>query len=105
MSVFIYSLGSIPSKFASKESLLSFGFVKHLFVLLLLLIIYSIIWQQVLKHASLSFAYINKATSIIWGLFFGNLFFNEKIGIFNIIGAVIVIIGISFVALGETDNE
>lgn len=78
LSVFIHSLGAIESKYASNEPLLSFGFIKHFIVLIVLLGIYSIIWQQMLKHATLSFAYINKATSIIWGLLFGYLFFFEK---------------------------
>lgn len=105
ISTLLYSLGSIASKYASNEPFLSLKFIIYSFILFIILGIYSILWQQALKRTTLSFAYINKATSIIWGLLLGYLMFSEGITPFNIIGALIVIIGIFFVSTGDKNNE
>lgn len=104
VAVFIYSLGSIASKLASRELLFSKTFIVYSLILFILLALYSIIWQQALKRTTLSFAYINKATSIIWGLLLGYLVFFERITLFNIIGTILVIAGIFIVSLGERNN-
>ena len=104
VAVLIYSLGSIASKYASREPLFSKAFIIYCLILFILLAIYSIIWQQILKKTTLSFAYINKATSIAWGLLLGYILFFEKITFFNILGAIIVIIGIIIVSAGDRNN-
>lgn len=103
--IIIYSLGSILSKLASNEQFLSFNFCLYYGLLLLSLIIYAILWQQILKKTSLTVAYASKATTIIWSILIGYFIFNEKISFNNILGAVIVIIGIVIMVLGEQSNE
>ena len=69
------------------------------------LVIYAILWQQMLKKFPLTIAYASKATTIIWGMLIGYFIFKEKVTMFNIIGAVIVIIGIIIMVLGGQENE
>ena len=59
-----------------------------------MLMIYAFGWQKVIKHLPLTTAYANKAITVIWGIVFGILFFHERIGIKDIIGAVIIIAGV-----------
>lgn len=103
--ILIYVGSSIVSKLASNESFLSFKFCLYYGILLLLLAIYAILWQQVLKEFPLSIAYVNKATTIIWSMLIGYFFFKEQVSLFNIIGALIVIIGIVIMIKGEEKHE
>lgn len=90
----ISSLGGIASKFASRQSFLSLPFFFFYGLVLLCLAVYAVLWQQVLKHVPLVTAFCNKAVTIVWGLIWGALFFQETITVYNIIGALIVFAGI-----------
>ena len=59
--------------------------------------IYAIMWQQVLKKFSLTTAFFNKAVIIIWGMLWGLVFFKEVITVKMIIGATIVLLGVGMV--------
>jgi len=56
--------------------------------------VYAILWQQILKKLPLNVAYANKSVTLAWGMIFGSLIFNEKITVTNVIGAIIVLIGV-----------
>ena len=66
-------------------------------VSILILGMYAILWQQILKRFSLTTAFFNKAITIIWGMLWGIIFFKEAITINMIIGAIIVLIGVGLV--------
>lgn len=99
----IYSLSGVFSKLASKVPFLSFRFCVYYGIIVLLLGIYAIVWQQIIKNMPLTSAYANKAITVVWGILWGYLFFKEKISIGNIIGAIIIIIGI--VIYSTSDKE
>ena len=63
-------------------------------MIILLLALYAIGWQQVIKRLPLSVAFANKAITIVWGIIWGFLFFDEQVTLGKLIGAVMVIIGI-----------
>ncbi len=97
--VYIYfSTIGIISKKAAQLDFFSFQFIVLFLGLLILMFIYAILWQRVLKNTSLFIAYANKGTSILWTLLWASLFFNESISIQNIIGVLLIIIGIAVVA-------
>ena len=104
-AVFVYSLSSIFSKYASKEVFLSIKYLLFIGLSFLCLGLYAIFWQQILKKTSLSIAYANKGTMVIWGILLGYLVFSEKVSVNNIIGCIIVLLGILVLAKGDTDNE
>ena len=60
---------------------------------MIILGVYAIIWQQLLKKFDVSIAYANKAMGLLWSIVWAILIFNETITIKNVIGVVIVIIG------------
>lgn len=101
MVLFVYSLGSIFSKLASKQEFLSFKFILFYGLVLFVLAFYAVMWQQVLKRMNLITAYANKAVTVVWGLIWGALLFQESIGIWNIVGTLIIIAGVYFVVTGE----
>ncbi len=61
---------------------------------LVILFLYAVGWQQVIKHLPLSIAYANKAVTIVWGILWGCVFFQESITIGKLIGAAVVLIGV-----------
>ncbi len=95
--LFLYSLAAVCSKLASKQSFLSAPFILWYGLALVILIVYALLWQQVLKRNSLTAAYANKAVTVIWGLVWGVLLFDEKITPFMLLGMLVIIAGILLV--------
>lgn len=89
-----YSMSGICSKLASKQQFLSFKFCFYYGLILLLLGIYAIGWQQIIKRLPLTVAFANKAITIVWGLIWGCIFFGEMVTIRKIGGAILVIVGV-----------
>lgn len=99
VSILISSTTGILAKFASGEPFLSFKFCLLYGSEIIILFVYAIIWQQIIKHLNLSVAYSFKATALIWTLVWGSLVFKENFGITNFIGVAVVIVGIIIVNL------
>lgn len=94
-----FSFCSVFSKLASGYEFLSFKFCLFYGLSIMILGIYAILWQQILKKFTLTTAFLNKAVTIIWGIVWGALIFSEQIKIQMIIGALIVFIGVSLVVM------
>ena len=69
--------------------------------MLLILGVYAICWQQLIKKIPLNVAYANKAVTLIWGMVWGAAVFKEQITPSNIIGAVVVLAGVILMVSGE----
>lgn len=100
-----FSLGGIFSKLASKQPFLSLKFILCYGALLFIMFVYAIGWQQVIKRLPLTMAYANRAVTIVWGIIWGLLFFNEKLNVGKIIGAVIVIAGVLLYVTESDEGE
>ena len=100
-----FSLGGIFSKLASKQSFLSLKFILCYGSLLFIMFVYAIGWQQIIKRLPLMMAYANRAVTIVWGIIWGLLFFNEKLNVGKIIGAVIVIAGVLLYVTESDEGE
>ena len=97
----VYSTTGIFSKLASAEAFLSIKFCLFYGAVIAVLGIYAILWQQILKHFSLTTAFCNKAVTIIWGMIWGAMLFNETIKWNMILGAVVVMIGVVLVVKAD----
>ena len=100
-----FSLGGIFSKLASKQPFLSLKFILCYGALLFIMFVYAIGWQQIIKRLPLTMAYANRAITIVWGIIWGLLFFNEKLNVGKIIGAVIVIAGVLLYVTESEEGE
>ena len=102
-----YSLSDVMSKLAAGLDFLSLGFVVCYGGLLVILAGYAIGWQQVIKRMPLTTAYANRGITVVWGIFWGALFFSEAVTPGKIAGAVMVVAGIVLFSLadGETQEE
>ena len=101
LELLLFSLGGVCSKMASGKEFLSFEFILWYGLLILNLGIYAIVWQQIIKHLPLTTAYASKAITIVWGILWGLLFFEEHIKWNMIVGAIIVIVGVIIVVKSD----
>ena len=102
---FLYSLFSVFSKMGSRTEAFSLQFFLCYGAAFLMLGIYALGWQQILKRMSLLTAYSGKAVVILWGFFWGALLFRETITVRKIIGAVIIMTGIVLYSYAEEEKE
>lgn len=102
----VYSFMGIASKLASGQPFLSSKFIMYYGIVISTLFVYALVWQQLLKKLPLVTAYANKAVTVIWGIVWGFIFFGEKITVFKVLGAVIIVIGVYFVVTSDNaDND
>ena len=101
VELLLYSLGSICSKLAGQNEFLSFKFILFYGLVILNLGVYAIVWQQIIKKIPLNTAYSNKAITVVWGILWGYLFFQEQIKWNMIVGALIVIAGVIVVGMAD----
>jgi drug/metabolite transporter (DMT)-like permease len=99
-----YSLGGIFSKLAAKEPFLSKPFIAYYGMVLFILFLYAVLWQQILKKLPLVVAYVNKAVTVVWGLVWGYVFFQENITLRKVIASMIIIAGIICITTEQEDE-
>ena len=100
----VYSISSVVSKLASGRELFSVEFLLLYGLDILVLGIYALLWQQVIKKFELSVAYANKAVTLLWALVWGICIFHEEITFFKAAGIVLVMAGI-FILNSEEGKE
>ena len=99
ITFFIYSLASTFSKMAG----MSDSNVKFIFFYgcsFCFLGIYAVLWQKILSKKSLTYAYVNKGITLLWGLILGYFLFKEPITWNMVCGVIVVLIGI-FIVISE----
>lgn len=101
----IYALSSVCSKLAARQPFLSLPFLLLYGGMLLALVVYAFGWQQVIKHLPLTTAYANKAVTVVWGILLGLLLFDETVTPRQIVGAVIIVVGIVLFVRADHEGE
>lgn len=104
LTFLLYSLASVFSKKAGSEEVFSLKFVCFYGMALFILMLYAVLWQQNLKRLPLVTAYANKAVTVIWGMVWGILLWQEKVSLNNVIGAVIIMLGVAVIATEEKEE-
>lgn len=100
----IYSLAGVFSKLASQKNFLSLEFIILYGGSIVILFIYAVLWQNILKKFPLNVAYSNKAIVVIYGQMWGTLLFKETITLTKMLGIMIIILGI-YVIVNEQDDS
>lgn len=99
--VIIYTLTSIVGRKAAGSELLSLEFILFYGLDIVILGIYAICWQQMIKKFDLSVAYANRAMAILWTAVWARFIFRDTIGIKQLIGILVVMIGTVVVNLEQ----
>lgn len=101
-SFLIYSFSSILSKLAACQEFLSPLYMICFGGIIVIMAIYAIVWQQVLKNIPLSVAMANKPLVIVFSLFWAVIIFKETVSLKMLAGIVLIICGIFII--GRTAN-
>ena len=101
IELILLSLSGVCSKMAAQNEFLSFWWLFWYALVILNLGVYAIVWQQIIKHLPLSTAYANKAITIVWGILWGFIFFQEQIKWNMLVGAAIAIVGVIVVVKSD----
>ena len=110
----IYSFTSLTQKLASSflpqnagsteelvQQLFNWKLIMSAGLVVLLLGVYALLWQQVIKRFELSVAYANKAITLLWALVWGVFIFHEEITPGKVIGILLVMVGIYVLNTGD----
>ena len=85
---------TVLSKLAAGETFLSLRFCLFFGGEFVLLGIYALGWQQILKRLPLTLAYTNKAVTLVWSMVFGALLFHEEISVKQLVGCALAVAGV-----------
>lgn len=111
--VVVYTLSSVVAKFATGKELFSFSFFLFYGLEIIILGVYAILWQQMIKRFDLSVAYANRAMAIVWSAVWAIVLFHEVLALKQIIGIGFVVLGTIIVnsdqkhvtELGKNDEQ
>ena len=101
----IYSCSGILSKLAAGQDFLSLGFILYYGGVIVVLGIYALGWQQVIKRMPLTTAYANRAVNVVWGVIWGLLIFHEKVTLLQAAGCLLVVIGVALFARADAGGS
>lgn len=84
---------------------MSVGYILCFAGIILILGVYALLWQQVLKKIPLSIAMANKPVVLIFGLIWACLLFKEAITFKILLGMGLVFIGIFIIGFDSEDKN
>lgn len=100
-----YSCSSVLSKMAAGQEFLSWGFILCYGGMFMILVVYAIGWQQILKRLPLTVAFANKAVTLVWSMVFGALLFQESIKLNQLIGCALAVAGVILFVKEDAAND
>lgn len=92
--IVIYTISGVMSKEASASGDDLTRFLVFFGLEFVLLGVYALLWQQMIKRFELSVAYANRSMAVVWCMVWAVVFFHDAITIQNIAGVVLVVAGI-----------
>ena len=93
-AVILYSFADVAAKLASAHPFLSGPYILWIGAEFLILGLYALCWQQIIKRVDISVAYANRAAAVVWTMLWAALLFRETITPKNLIGVGILFAGI-----------
>ena len=101
----IVSLSGVFLKFASMYEFLSSHYVFYFGMTVVVMGVYAVLWQEVLKLIPLNKAYLYKSSGIGISLMYAYIIFGENITVHNIIGCAMIIAGIMILSYKQRQAE
>lgn len=95
IAVIIYTFSSVAAKIASTQTIGKFLLLYCVEVMILG--IYALLWQQIIKRVDLSAAYANRAMSVIWSMIWAVVFFGSSLTVNNVVGVCLVLTGVMII--------
>ena len=102
--IVLYSVSSVMSKEASGSGGDILRFLFFFGMEFVMLGVYAILWQQMIKRFELSVAYANRPMAVVWSMVWAVVFFHDTITIQNILGVLLVVIGTWILNTGTEED-
>lgn len=108
-AVVLFSFTSVFSKSASIQ--FNEGGLRnpklYLFVFLMFFdcFVYAICWQKIIKKFDLNIGYANRSVYLLWSQVWAVVIFSETLSVRNVIGLVIVLVGVVVVSLSAEQKK
>ena len=105
----LFSFTSVFSKSASIQ--FNEGGLKNplLYVFIFLMFfdcfVYAICWQKMIKRFDLNIGYANRSVYLLWSQVWAVLIFGEQLSARNVIGILIVLVGVIVVSLSAQQEQ
>ena len=100
LSVVVYSFSTVAANMASKYEFLSWGYIFFFGLEFVVLAIYAILWQQIIKKFELSIAYANKSVMLLWTMLWNFIIFGQGITPGKVAGVLLVMAGAVVMNIG-----
>ncbi len=108
-AILLFSFTSVFAKAAANAynhgGLTDRMFLLFSFLMIMNCVVYALFWQIVIKNVPLNVGYANRSVYLIWSQVWAISFFGEHLTTKNIIGLVIVMIGVIVVSLSAENDE
>ena len=109
LNIMLFSFTGVFSKMASnvynENGLGSIRLYVFVGLMLLNCAIYAVLWQRAIKKFDLSFAFANRSVYLIWSQVWAVIIFKESLSVWNIVGMVIIVVGVVIVQLANAKDE
>ncbi len=102
--IVVYTLSGVMAAIASRQKALSLRFFLFYLAELVILGIYALLWQQMIKRFELSVAYANRAMALLWSLVWSVVIFHDRVTPSHIIGVGLVILGTVIINGGQEEE-
>lgn len=103
--IIIYTVSSVMAKLASGSKGDMLRMLLFLGMEFVILAIYAVLWQQMIKRFDLSVAYANRSMAILWSMIWAVLFFHDEITVRNVLGVLIVLLGTVIINLDAKEEQ
>lgn len=97
--IMIYTISSVMAKLASSSKDEPMKFLFFFGLEFVILAVYAVFWQQMIKRFELSVAYANRSMAILWSMIWAVVFFHDRITLRNMLGVLLVLLGTVIVNL------
>ncbi len=104
-AVIVYSLSTVAGKLASEHPFLSFKYILFFGLEFVILAVYALIWQQMIKKFQISVASANKAITLLWSMLWNFLLFSTGITPWKVAGVLLVIAGVVIMNMGTDEDN
>ena len=105
ISVIVYSLSTVAGNLAGQNPFLSRNYIIYFGLEFVILAIYAILWQQVIKRLQLSIAYCNKSVTLLWSMLWNFIIFSQGITPGKVAGVLLVMAGVIVMNIGGHGDE
>ncbi len=103
--IIIYTISSVMAKLASASKDEPLRFLLFFGLEFVILAVYAVLWQQMIKRFELSVAYANRSMAILWSMIWAVVFFHDRITLQNILGVGLVLLGTVIVNMDARKEE